>query len=121
MNGVTSILPVVIFTELLTPVLNPEVPLPTRRQCARILRVLIQFCYTAAHTHGERNIYNRLYSLTHNLDQLDYNVTDALSAIYQEIHTDGHTPHFIVFLDSMASVLESGTGDYLQYSCLMPR
>ena len=121
MNGVTSIPPVVIFTELLTPVLNPEVPLPTRRQCARILRVLIQFCYTATHNHGERTIYNRLFALTLNLDQLDYHVTEALSAIYQEIHSEGHTAHYIVFLDSIAGVLESGTGDYLHYSCLFPR
>ena len=101
--------------------LNTEVPLPTRRQCARILRVLIQFCCTATHNRGERTIYNWLFALTLNLDRLDYHVTETLSAIYQEIHSEGHTAHYIVFLDSIAGVLENGIGDYLNYSCLFLR
>ena len=121
MNSYTPILPVILFTELLLPMCNLEAPLPARQQCARILRIIVQFCCSASQNRGERAIFNRLYTLTLNLDQLEYYTTETLTALYQEIHLPGHTAHFIVFMDNVAQALEHSSGNYLNYSCLFQR
>ena len=121
MNGLTPIPPVTLFTELLMPMCNEDAPISVRRQCARLLRVVAQFCCSASQNPGERAIFNRLYTLTLNLDRLDYHITETLVAVFQEIHQPGHTVHFIVFLNTVAQILEHSIGDYLSYSSLFQR
>ena len=121
MNGNTAIPPAIIFAELIGPMLDEDLPMATRRLCARILRVIIQFSAHATRSRGERSIYSQLFGLTLDLDRIDFHASETLSAIYQEIHSDGHTAHFLVFLDNVAGVLEHGIGDYNYYSCLMRR
>ena len=118
MNSFTPIPPVILFTELLSPMCNPEAPLTARQQCAHIMRITVQFCCSASQNRGEGAIFNRLFTLTLNLDRLDYYINETLAALYQEIHLPGHTAHFIVFMDTVAQVLEHSIGDYLNYSCL---
>ena len=121
MNGTTAIPPAVIFAELLGPMLDEDLRMDTRRLCARILRVIIQFSAHSTRNRGERNIYSRLFGLTLELDRIDFHASETLSAIYQEIHVGGHTAYFLTFLDYIAGVLEHGIGDYNYYSCLLRR
>ena len=121
MNENTSIPPHIIFAELLRPIMDEGMSRATRRVCARILCVVIQFSANSTRSQGERDIYGRLFGMTMNLDQLEFYGPETLGAIHREIQTNGHTAHFLTFLEYVAGVIESGLGDYNFYTCLLRR